>query len=40
MENPSYKNENMERKYLNNMPKSKLLKVRNSLLVLENDFIE
>ena len=40
MENPSYKNENIERKYLNNMQKNQFLKVSNSLLELEKDFIE
>ena len=40
MENPSYKNENIERKYLNNMQKNQFLKVNNSLLELEKDFIE
>ena len=40
MENPSYKNENIKRKYLNNMWKNRFLKVKNSLLELENDFVE
>ena len=40
MENLNYKNENIERKYLNNMRKSQFLKVNNSLLELEKDFIE
>ena len=40
MENPSYKNENIERKYLNNMGKNQFLQVNNSLLELEKDFIE
>ena len=40
MENPSYKNENIERKYLNNMQKNQFLKVSNSFLELEKDFIE
>ena len=35
MENPSYKNENIERKYLNKMPEKQFLKVNNSLLELE-----
>ena len=35
MENPNYKNENIERKYLNNMRKNQFLKIRNSLLELE-----
>ena len=40
MEYPRYKSENIERKYLNNMQKNKFLKVKNSLLELENYFIE
>ena len=40
MKNPNYKNENIERKYLKNMRKNRLLKVKNSLLELEKDFIE
>ena len=36
MENPSYKNENIERKYLDNMQKNQFLKVKNSL----SDFVE
>ena len=40
MENPSYKNENIERKYLNNTQKNQFVKVKNSLLELEKDFIE
>ena len=40
MENPSYKNRNIERKYLNNMQKNQFLRVKNSLLELEKDFIE
>ena len=32
MENPSHKNEDIERKYLNNMRKNQFLKVKNSLL--------
>ena len=39
-ENPNYKNENIERKYLNNIEKNQFLKVKNSLLELEKDFIE
>ena len=31
MENLNYKNENIERKYLNNMRKNQFLKVKNSL---------
>ena len=40
MENPSYKNGNIGIKYLNNMQKNPLLKVKNNLLELEKDFIE
>ena len=40
MENSSYKNDNVERKYLNNMLKNRFLKIKNSLSELENDFIE
>ena len=40
MENPNYKNENIERKYLKIMPKNQFLNVKNSLLELEKDFIE
>ena len=40
MENSNYKNENIEKKYLNNTQKNKFLKVNNSLLELEKDFIE
>ena len=40
MENPSYKNENFERKYLNNMRKNQFWKVNNSFLELDKDFIE
>ena len=40
MENPSFKNENIERKSLNNMAKNQFLKVKNSILELEKDFIE
>ena len=36
MENPSYKNENIERKYLGNRQKNQFLKVKNSL----SDFVE
>ena len=35
MENPNYKNKNIERKYLSNMRKNEFLKVKNSLLELE-----
>ena len=40
MENPNFKNENIEIKYLNNMRKNQFLKVKNSLLGLEKDSIE
>ena len=40
MENPSYKNENTERKYLKNMQKSQFVKVKKSLLELQKDFLE
>ena len=40
MENPSYKNENIERKYFSNMRLNQSLMVENNLLELEKDFIE
>ena len=40
MESPNYKNENIERKYLNTMGKNQFLKLKNSLLELEEHFIE
>ena len=40
MENLNHKNENFERKFLKIMQKNQFLKVRNSLLELEKDFIE
>ena len=40
MENPNYKNENIETKYLNKMRKNQFLRVKNSLLELEKDFIK
>ena len=40
MENLNYKNENIGRKYLKNMQKNQFLKVKNSLLELEKDFIK
>ena len=40
MENQNYKNENIERKYLNNMRNNQCLNVKNSLLELEKDVIE
>ena len=36
MENPNYKNENIERKRLNNIRKNQFLKVKNSLLEKKN----
>ena len=38
MENPNYKNKNIEIKYLNNMQKNQFLKAKNSLLELEEGF--
>ena len=38
MENPNYKNENIERKNLKNIQKDQFLKVKNSLLELEKYF--
>ena len=38
MENPNYKNKNIETKYLNNMQKNQFLKAKNSLLELEEGF--
>ena len=40
MENPNYKNKNMERNFLKVVPKNQFLKVKNDLLELEKDFIE
>ena len=40
MENLNHKNQSIERKYLNNMRKNQFLKVKNSLLELEKDFIK
>ena len=37
MENPSYSNVNTEKEYLSNMQKNQILKVKNSLLELEED---
>ena len=37
---PSYKNESIERRYLNNVRKNQILKVKSSLLELKIDFIE
>ena len=39
MENPNYKSENIERKFLEIIQKNQL-KVKNSLLELEKDFIK
>ena len=40
MENPNYKNKNIERNFLKVVPKKQFLKVKNDLLELEKDFIE
>ena len=40
MENRSYKNKNIERKCLNKMRKNQFLKINNSILELEKDFME
>ena len=40
MENVSYKNQNMERKYFKSIQKNQFLKIKNSLLELEKVFIE
>ena len=40
MENPDYKNENIELKYLTEIRENQFLKVKNSLLELEKGFIE
>ena len=40
MENRNHKNEIIDRKYINKMQKKQFLKVKNSLLELENYFIE
>ena len=40
MKNLNYKNENIERKFLKNMRENQFLKIKNSLLELEKDFIE
>ena len=39
MENQDYKDKNIEKKYLENTQNYQFLKVKNSLLELENDFI-
>ena len=40
MGNQDYKNENIERKYLENMQYNQFLRVKNSLFGLEKDFTE
>ena len=40
MQNPNYRKENTERKFLKFMRKCQFLKVKNSLLELEKDFIK
>ena len=40
IENQDYKNENIERKYNENMRNNQFLKVKNSLLEIEKDFAE
>ena len=40
MENPNYKNQNIERKFLKFIQKNQFLKVKNSILELGKDFIE
>ena len=40
MENLNYKGKNIDKKYLKNMQKNQFSKVKNSLLELENYFIE
>ena len=40
MENSNYQNENIEKNFLNNMRKKQFLKVKNSFLEFEKDFIE
>ena len=40
MENPSYKNKNIERKHLTNMQKNQFLNVKINLLELEKYLIE
>ena len=40
MENVSYKNQNMERKFFKSIQKNQFLKIKNSLLELEKVFIE
>ena len=40
MENQGNNNENIERKYLENMQNNQFLRVKNSLLELEKDFMK
>ena len=40
MENLDYKNEDINRKYLKHMQNSQFLKVKNSILELEKDFMK
>ena len=40
MENPNFKNENTEKKYLKILRMKQFLKVKNSLLELEKYFVE
>ena len=40
MENQEYRNENIEKKYLENMQNNQFLRVKNSLSGLENFFTE
>ena len=40
MENPDYKKENIDRKYLNKTQENQFLKIKYSLLELEEDFIK
>ena len=40
MENPNYKNENIEKIHLNNMQKNQFLKIKKNLLELEKDLME
>ena len=40
MKNLNYNNKNIERKYLEHIRKNQFLKVNNSVLELEKDFIE
>ena len=40
MENLNHKSKNLERKYLNNMWKNQLVKVKNSFLELRNNYIQ